>query len=171
MKAAAFLFLLVIVTGCAGIFKEKSSRSFSSELSHPRLIEGELRLVIKNIHRLNGDSLRQSNLQHHIPQNQPPTLLLWSSQIRSFPNQQSVKMYSVTPPFTEKFTESENKNTILFWNLQSGITENDSITIQRHFSYICYDYQPQVAADSATWDWGKIPKHIQAFYTKNEPYP
>lgn len=170
MRKLFVLAVLVFLISCFPIFKQTLPRVDQTEWSHPRFLEGELRIVIKNIHLLNGDSLRFSNVQNHIPVNQPPTLLMWSSQIPNIASQRQVKIQRIDPPATDTFIDSENGNTILFWNLSHKLKEGDSLIIDRRFSYVCYDYKPQVNRDSVFWDWRHIPEPVKTFYTKSEPF-
>ncbi len=164
MKKLFVLTVLIFLISCFPIFKQPLPHANQTEWSHPRFLEGELRVVIKNIHLLSGDSLRFSNLQNHIPAKQPPVLLLWSSQIPDIANQRQVKIQRIDPPVTDTFIDSENGNTILFWNLSRKLKEGDSLIIYRRFSYVCYDYKPQVNRDSVFWDWRHIPERIHGRY-------
>ena len=167
-----FLLFFLLLPNCSHKLRQEevSSRQPAVELSNPRFIEGELRVQIKNIHILKGDSLIQYNTNNQIPADYPPTLLLWSAQIRPFTNQRDINILFRDPAPTRQFVDSKNKNPILFWDLSSLLNENDSIIVRRRFNYICYDYRPAVSIDTITWDWHEIPDSIRTFYTKNEEF-
>ncbi len=147
----------------------KTSASWKG-YEHPRLLEGALTLTIKQIHLFSGDSLKAHNRAHGIPEMQPPTLLVWSPVIRTFPSQRNVRYLTIHPKPTHRFVDMENGNPVWFWDLSAELTTNDSLTIQRHFSYITYDYRPLIVTDSLTNSEARIPDSIQTFYTKSEPF-
>ncbi len=138
--------------------------------SKPRIVEGELTLKIKNIKVLKGDSLSKWNVEHNIPADQQPVLLLWSSEIKNHMNQRNVKNLSCSISPTDTFTENENSNTICFWKLNNMLNNTDSIILTRKFDYTDYDYRPDINKDSVAANWNKIPSRIKTFYTKSEPF-
>ncbi len=165
------LIFVLLFSSCSGILWQKTARVRKvPALTHPRLLEGELRLAIKNIHLLSGDSLKAFNKRNGIPENQLPTLRVWSALIRPFQNQKNVRCLLVQPKPTSIFKEPENGITIFYWDLGSALKEKDSIIVLRKFRYVCFDYKPDPGMDSIRYDRNKIPKYIRTFYTKSEPF-
>ncbi len=174
MKYLVWMLLLLGMVRCVSVRQNidlsyKTGTAWSG-YEHPRFLEGILTLTIKQIHLLSGDSLKADNRAHGIPEMQPPTLLVWSPVIHAFPSQRNVQHLAIQPEPTHRFVDAENGNPIWFWDLSAELAANDSLTIQRHFSYIIYDYRPLVAADSLPPSEAKIPDSIQTFYTKSEPF-
>ncbi len=138
--------------------------------SKPRFVEGELIVTVKNIEVLKGDSLKQWNIDHNIPADEPPTLMLWSSKVEDHTNQRNAKTIGISPEPTSDYIEDENGNEIYFWNLSDKLKSADSIVIKRRFSYVDYDYKPDIDKKAVEEEWGSIPEELKTFYTKSEPF-
>ncbi len=164
--------LLFYSCGTLGLLNKGSlpEPTIENGFSQPRYVEGELIVHIRNIKVLSGDSLKQWNIKHNIPNDQKPTLMLWSSGIKDQTNQRDVKNIEYLPKPTDTFTEDENGNKILYWNLSSQLKNNDSLTIIRKFSCTAYDYLPTINEKEVNKNWDKIPSKIKSFYTKSEPF-
>jgi len=150
MFRQTFIFILIIFTliSCTTVQRNKKlsyqTKTDWSGLTGPRFIEGMLEVHIRNIKVLKGDSLAEYNKSNKIPVEQKPTLLLWSPQIRSFPNQQNVQNIMIKPHPDFIAQDSVNGNSILFWDLSDELSTNDSIIVSRRFSYVTYDYRPLI---------------------------
>ncbi len=174
MKYLFTVLLLFTLQSCVSVRRNvdlnyKANASWKG-YDHPRLLEGRLSVTFRKIHILKGDSLKRHNRVHGIPEAQPPTLLVWSPVIRTFPSQRNVRLLDIRPRPAQRFVDRENGNPIWFWDLSSQLSAHDSLTIQRRFSYIAYEYRPTVCADSGVASKGGIPDSIQTFYTKSEPF-
>ena len=150
------------------LFKTLPQISNDNGFSQPRFVEGELVVHIRNINVLSGDSLKQWNKNHDVPENQKPTLMLWSSDIKDQVNQREVKDLEYSPKPTDNFIEADNGNRICYWNLSNELENKDSITVIRKFTYTAYDYRPKINKNIVDDNWNKIPLKIKKFYTKSE---
>ena len=173
-KSLLYLILLYYISACTGSRPLRKATLSPvtpwSGLTNPRYIEGELRVLIKNIKVYDGSDLKENNRRNKISAGQEPVLRLWSPQIQACENQRNVQWIQTQPAPSEVYNDVENGNKILFWDLSAQLQTNDSIVVRRRFSYITYEYKPDAREDSLAIDSGEIPKEIRRFYTKSEPF-
>lgn len=173
-KSFLCVILLYFLSACSGSRSLRTETLSSvtpwSGLTNPRYIEGELRVLIKNIKVYDGNELKESNRRNKIPAGQEPILRLWSPQIQACENQRNVQWIQTQPAPSEMYTDNENGNKILFWDLSAQLQTNDSIVVRRRFSYITYEYKPDAREDSLDSGNTAIPEELKRFYTKSEPF-
>ncbi|MCX6137911.1 MAG: transglutaminase-like domain-containing protein [Ignavibacteriales bacterium] len=164
--AALLLINVALFIGCS------SSNSLFLPVNgytHPRLVEAEFVITIDSVVFLEPDSLKATNLRRGISADQPPTFLLWCSDIIGRPAQRVKESeFSSTPP-TEITTENENGNRICFWDLSKRLTDKESIIVKRKFSYTTYDYVKHFDESAVPQTYGGVPDDVFYFYTKAEP--
>ncbi len=173
-RTFVFILTILILVSCTTVERSKKipfqAQAERNGLSRPRFIEGLLEVHIKNIKVLEGEALAEYNHTNRIPAGQGPTLLLWSPQIRSFPSQQNVQTILVEPQPDLIIPDSVNGNSILYWDLSDELFDKDSITIYRRFSYITYDYRPQIQDKEVLIRSDSIANSTLIRYTESEPF-
>ncbi len=160
--------LLTAFYSCSNVTTKNNTSLADNAFTKPVYVEGELILKIDSINMLSGPELTEFNKNHSIPENQKPALLIWSSQIIDRKTQRNVKQLECTPEPTLTFIDSLNGNKIIFWNLSALLSKKKKIIIKRKFSYVTYDYKPQINKKLVEQNWDKIPPEIKLNYTKNE---
>lgn len=167
-----FLFNVAFFNSCSSSSNTVNGNSEigNASFSDPRYVEGELVVILDSIEVLKGNELKKFNIAHSLPENQKPTLLLWSSQIIDRKTQKDVKTLEFLPKPTETFIDSLDGNKISFWNLSDSALTKSKILVKRKFSYITYDYKPRINKKLVEEKWQEIPEEIKYFYTKDENF-
>ncbi len=117
---------------------------------------------------LSGDALRARNRELGIPEDTSPTLLFWASDLRNHLGQQNVRRLDCDPPPALEQAESENGNTILFWDFSNQMSPGSSFTLRRVYALTLSPFEPPVALpgdleyDRAAYDYER--------YTRSEPF-
>lgn len=165
-----FILLQIALIGCSyfSVSNEHHDDLLKSALKNPKIVEGELKLNIKNIRVLTGEELAESNRKLGIPENTKPTLKIWSADINNHITQSDIsdKIYS---PYPYRFmTEPENSNTILYYDLSGEALDADSITITRKFRFVSYEYE---LFNFNSYDNSiKLSEAKKSVYTKSERF-
>jgi len=173
-------FLLIILSNCSYFpvrptpeEKQLLTQAISElgpEYSQARLVTGELIVRVKNIDLLQGDSHLKSNLKHNIPEQESPSLRIWSSAVRNYPTQQLISSsFEGIKPDTV-FIDNEYDNQILFWNLTQQLRQKTPVILARKFTYITFDYRPVVDVEAERRNWHTIPRAILEKYTRSERF-
>lgn len=161
--------LLVLLLACTGQFPLIGpAKEFKGlRLINPRLIEGELAVIIQNIQPLQGVELARHNKEKGLSEDKEPELKIWSSDVINRLNQK-VKFvrYSIEP--TASYVEEENGNKIIYWELTDKLKDDVTIELRRHFQYITYETKHEINLNEI----GKYDKdsRLYIFYTKSEPF-
>ncbi|NQU27636.1 MAG: DUF2817 domain-containing protein [Candidatus Marinimicrobia bacterium] len=180
-KALIRLFLtlgviILVVSNCAylpDVSKKSSALADQinpATLSNPRLVSGEL-IINFNIEEVLADTaLTTWNRAHGVPVDQPPLLRIWSSDITEQPAQQQLenRVISIVP--TDIFTDSDNGNRILYWDLTDSLKPGNSFSITRRFEYTTYEFAPRINPVTVAQNWNLIPDSLRSFYTKPEQF-
>jgi hypothetical protein len=162
------LFFTLFLLGCSGS-KTLSTVTPENGFTGAKLVEAEFIIRIDSIKTFDADSLRKSNEKYGIASDNPPTLLIWCSDIIDYDNQRvSENIISETLP-TEIFTDFENENKICFWDLSNRLNDTTSIIIRRKFSYYTYNYSPKLDTNAVFENYNSVPQELFNFYTKSEP--
>ncbi|NQT63025.1 MAG: transglutaminase domain-containing protein [Candidatus Marinimicrobia bacterium] len=150
------------------IILQNAMKKLSSEYSNPRLVTGELTISVKNVELLPKDALIESNQANGIRDEEPPSLHIWSSDIRDYPTQMMLSESTIRPQPDHSFIDSEYGNQILYWNplLQS----ETNFIITREFRYITYDYRPEIDRAAERMHWDQIPPEIREKYARSERF-
>jgi len=177
MKNTLIIAILALVTSlslcsCSGIKSIADcppAATAANGFTSPKLYKAEFSIMVKNIKRLSPDSLKAYNKRTGVPEDTPPTLMLWCSDFRDITNQRINADKTVSPAPNEYFTDKENGNTILYWNLSDKLNDTADILIKRTFTFYSYNYTAPFNAQQINDD-AKIPEDIFYFYTKAEPW-
>lgn len=162
----------LLLSSCGGIPKGNlpSKLFIKNSLSNPMKIEAEFVVKVKVNRVFSGDELRQYNIKNNIPEEQPPTLLLWRSDIIDRTNQRDVKHKSLSIKPTLICEDKQNGNRILFWDFSKDIIDGKEFSIKQQFTYTVYEYNPKPDYNIVMEKWNEIPTDILAFYTKDESF-
>jgi len=147
---------------------QNALKNVSSDYTNPRLVTGELTVRVANIEPLVGDAQVDANQLDNIPADQPPSLHIWSSDIRDYATQKMLSKSTIHPQPDQSFTDSVHGNHVLYWNpsLQAG----GEFTITRTFRYITFDYRPVIDQEAERSQWDQIPQEIIEKYTYPERF-
>jgi transglutaminase-like putative cysteine protease len=162
----------VIISGCVPAGKLTSNLPYPAPengFTNPKLVEVEFTIRIEKVKFFAPDSLRRWNISRGLPSDQPPTLLIWCSDFTDQTNQRIIEKKEPSVQPTETFTDFENGNKILFWNFSQKVREAGPIVIKRRFSYLTYDYKPEIDESKIALDYSSVPDNLYYFYTKSEP--
>jgi len=137
-------------------------------LSSPRSVLLEIRVDIKVEDVLSTQPLAEHNKKLGIPENTPPRLLFWSSDIMDHFGQQNVKCLKCEPAPDKEAVEPENGNRILFWDFSNEAALGRSFKIVRVYSLINHAILPRLNKDQKlNYDQENLEV---LFYTKSEPF-
>jgi Transglutaminase-like superfamily len=171
MKATvAYILAFVFIASLTGCSSSASLFHSANGLTYPRLVEAEFSISIDSVQLYDRDSLRASNERKGIPSGQPPTLLIWSSNVIDRPGQQVMECDFLNVLPTEIVTEHENGNEICFWDLSGKLAGPMPLVIRKRFSYTTYDYAPTIGEPAFKSSSEDIPDELFYFYTKSEPF-
>jgi transglutaminase-like putative cysteine protease len=162
--------LIALVTalfaGCAHRPANRESTSSRAWLSDPRPVRVEILVTVQVSDVLSGEALAAENRRLGIPEETPPTLMLWSSDLRSHMGQE-VSSAEYSPPPTEIATDPENGNRLLLWDLSRDLQAGRTYTIRRVYEMTLNSFNPPPPTGEGAYD----PADPQvAFYTKSEPF-
>ncbi|GJQ64812.1 MAG: hypothetical protein SCALA702_38650 [Melioribacteraceae bacterium] len=169
-KILLLLLTLILITGCSyfSVSGELNNLNEVSGLKNPKLVEGELKINIRNIRLLQGSELTGHNKKRSIPEDTQPALKIWSADINNHSTQKNLSQKSYSPYPYRFETEPENGNTILYYDLSEELKSKDSIIITRKFRFVSYEYE--------LYDFNNFDESIGlaedklAFYTKSERF-
>jgi hypothetical protein len=166
------IFILISITGCSTRSQRAPLSPVTTEngFSKAREVEGELIVKISDIKVFKGVQLKENNLDQGIPEDQEPTLLVWSADPIDQPTQRDFLRISYDPEPTAIFTDPDHQNRICFWDLSNLLTDDTPIQIKRRFIYTAFDWQVPLPDQPASSHTEKIPSKIRELYTRDEPY-
>lgn len=136
-------------------------------LSKPRRVELEFTTTIGPVTPLAGEALREVNRDKGVSENQPPTLLIWSAGPPELAAQNQIEWIEVSPEPADRFTDEENFNPILYWDLSDRLTSGSVIEIKRRFAYTSHEWTPlEVLNPTMT----ETHPRLMSLYTREEPF-
>lgn len=137
---------------------QDAMQNVSDEFSNPRLVTGELTVQVSDIVMLEGPALSEANLAKKVPPHQEPSLYIWSSDIVDHGTQKLLSGSTIHPNPDISKSDPEYGNHILHWN--PSLVGVDEILITRNFSYITFDYRPEIDRHAERDHWSQIPPEI-----------
>ncbi len=118
---------------------------------------------------LEGEELRAENERLGIPLHTPPTLMVWSSNMRNHFGQQGIRLTGVEEPPTRRVFEPENNNEVFHWDFSERVANGESFTMARTYEGSLHTYLPVFDAATVPIEYDTLDP-VYLFYTKSEPY-
>jgi len=112
-------------------------------LSNPRSIQAQIVLIFKNVEQLDGEFLHESNRSRGIPDDLPPSLLLWSPDPVEDLQQKNTGSSSNIPP-DSVFNDYPNGNRFLQWDLTSYLQTSNTLEMRRTVHCVNFDLKFQI---------------------------
>jgi len=180
IRKSAISVVLLILGGCA-VFgprpteEEKAllagiRKNLSYEYTQPRLVQGELVLTISDIRPVSADSLARLREKYGIPAEAPPRMEIWSAGMKNYGTQFLVSEEKIDPAPEMSYLEHEYTNRIHYWWLPDSLDPQDSVRISRTFTYITFDYRPDVNVGREGDYWEYLNEDIRKKYTVSERF-
>jgi transglutaminase-like putative cysteine protease len=117
---------------------------------------------------LSGSELAVSNREAGIPEDTPPTLMVWSADLQDHFGQR-VRLTKCLPAPLRTFIEGENANRLLMWDLSRELKPGTTLTLHRQYEITNSCFDPRVTTESLLTPY-RPDDPMVAFYTKSEPY-
>lgn len=139
-------------------------------LTNPRTFEIEVILTARVTGVLSGEERIEENVRIGAPPDEPPHLMIWSSDLRDHSGQQDVRLAEVEPPPTEIAMDAENGNRLLFWDFSDQLKPDTPATIlvRRLYRLTLYEIEVPLPPPGAS---SSAPPDAEAlFFTKSEPF-
>jgi hypothetical protein len=135
-------------------------------LTNPRTFEIEVILTARVTGVLSGEERIEENVRIGAPPDEPPHLMIWSSDLRDHSGQQDVRLAEVEPPPTEIAMDAENGNRLLFWDFSDQLKPDTPATSSGRLPHSCLRRGPHRRLPSSS-----APPDAEAlFFTKSEPF-
>ncbi len=141
----------------------------SSALGDPRPFRFDIVVEIAVDEVLEGAALRAENERLGIPADTPPTLAVWSSNMRDRFGQRGVRLAAIDEKPTRRVFEPENNNEILFWDLGGRLEPGATFTLSRTYEGTLNEYHPAFDAATVPAVYDTLDP-VWLFYTKSEPF-
>jgi len=138
----------------------------ASWLSSPRKIRLEILVQVGIEEVLKGEALAQENRRLGLPTDLPPHLMLWSSDLQNHLGQQEVKLVECNPSAMNTFTDAENGNRILYWDLSKDLQSGTTVTLHRVYDLTLNAFNRPID-EKSLGDYDLSTTQV-AFYTKSE---
>ena len=117
---------------------------------------------------LSGSELVAANREAGIPDDTSPTLMVWSSDLKTHFGQK-VRLSKCVPEPSRTNAESENGNRILMWDLSRELKPGTTLTLHRQYEITNSCFDPRTTTDRRDMPYRSNDPTV-AFYTKSEPY-
>jgi len=142
----------------------------ASALSDARPIAFDIDVAVTVEEVLSGDALAAENRRLGIPESTPPTLKVWSANMRSRFGQRDVALASVEEAPTRRVFEPENGNEILLWDFSDRAAPGATFAMNRRYEATMHVCTPDLADAAATGGEYNTLDPVYLFYTKTEPF-
>lgn len=118
---------------------------------------------------LSGDALREENVRLGIPPDTPPTLKVWSSNMRDRFGQRGVELVAVDEKPARRVFEPENSNEIFLWDFSGRAAPGATFSMKRTYEATMHLHAPDLSATTPVADYNTMDP-VYLFYTKTEPF-
>jgi len=137
-------------------------------LTSPQLIVLEIVVDATVEEVLSGEALAAQNREWGIPEDTPPHLMFWCSDVGNHFGQQDVTRLRCSPPPTDEQVDSENGNNLLYWDFSPQLASAKTFSMRRVYRMTLHVFDsPTTWTGGVSYDpWD--PEVL--FYTKSEPF-
>jgi hypothetical protein len=174
-RALPFLYFIVIALSSLSLFalEPAPAKGFGQpgpEEARSELLDLEFEIQITAVidEVLDGDALRAANAKLGIPEETPPSLMIWCAGLQDHLGQRAT-VREVSPEPTKLTYDPEYKNKIYWWDFSDKLEPGTTITITRKYDLQLSKYDPQVDKPKAV-TLALLDPQLVNLYTRSEDF-